>query len=204
MIAFIRGRVAAADLESLVLDVGGVGLAVTVPPGAVSGLAVGDEVLIHTSLVVREDSWTLYGFTDPQQRADFETCQGVPGVGPKVALAIVATLTPRELRRAIDRSDLAALTRVPGVGRKGAARLVVELGGRLAPVVGGPEPGSATGESDAGPATWRESVTAGLVSLGWGQREVEAAVDAIAEEAAGGADVATLLRAALQVLRGPA
>ncbi len=204
MIAFIRGRVVSADLESLVLDVGGVGLSVTVPIGAVSGLAVGDEALIFTSLVVREDSWTLYGFTDPQQRADFETCQGVPGVGPKVALAIVATLTPRDLRRAIDRSDLAALTRVPGVGRKGAARLVVELGGRLAPVVGAPDAGTASGVPDAEPGTWRSSVTAGLLSLGWGQREVESAVDAVADQAAEGADVATLLRAALQALRGPA
>lgn len=204
MIAFIRGRVAAADLESLVLDVGGVGLALTVPAGTVSGLVVGDEALIHTSLVVREDSWTLYGFTDPQQRADFETCQSVPGVGPKVALAIVATLTPRELRRAIDRSDLAALTRVPGVGRKGAARLVVELGGRLAPVVGGPDTEAVTGFPGTEPATWRDAVTAGLVSLGWGQREVEVAVDAVADQAAEGAEVATLLRAALQVLRGPA
>jgi len=202
VIAFVRGRVVSSALDGLVVDVGGVGLAITVPVGAFTGVAVGEDCLVHTSLVVREDSWTLYGFSDAAVRADFEICQSVPGVGPKVALAIVATLPPRELRKAIDRSDLVALTRVPGVGRKGAARLVVELAGRLTPVQGA-EPADGWADATAGgTGTWRDQVTAGLVSLGWSQRDADGAADAVAPGPDEVADVPMLLRAALQVLRG--
>lgn len=201
MIAFVRGRVVSTALDGLVVDVGGIGLAVTVPVGSFADVAAGAECVIHTSMVVREDSWTLFGFRDAAQRADFEICQSVPGVGPKVALAIVATLSPRELRRAIDRSDLVALTRVPGVGRKGAARLVVELSGRLAPAADGSDHGMPGGVGDS-TDSWRESVTAALVSLGWSQRDADGAADAVAPGPDGVADVPTLLRAALQVLRG--
>lgn len=196
MIDHVRGRVLSVGIDGAVLEVGGIGLRVVSPAGVLLHLRVGEEALLPTSLVVREDSWTLFGFASAEQRADFEVCQSVPGVGPKVALAIVATLTPGELRRAVDRSDLVALTRVPGVGRKGAARIAVELAGRL-----GPAPAGAAGEPEIVEG-WRDAVVAGLTSLGWSAREAESAADTVAGLAGAQPDVPTLLRAALQSLRG--
>jgi len=198
MIAFVRGRVVEVGLERVVLDVGGLGMTLTCPTGSLSHLRTEDIATVHTALVVREDSWTMYAFANAEQRSDFEILQTVSGVGPRLALAMIATLSPTDLRRAIDRSDLATLTKVPGVGRKGAQRLVIELTGKL---------GAASGESrvETQPTGWRDSVAAGLVSLGWSGREADSAVDAVADEAAAmeeadGVDVSVLLRSALRSL----
>lgn len=140
----------------------------------------------------------MYAFANAEQRCDFEILQTVSGVGPRLALAMIATLSPTDLRRAIDRSDLATLTKVPGVGRKGAQRLVIELTGKLSATVG-------DSRVDTQPTGWRDSVSAGLVSLGWSGREADAAIDAIADEAAlmeanDNVDVSALLRLALRSL----
>ena len=198
MIAFVRGRVVEIGLERVVLDVGGLGIQLTCPTGSLNHLRTDEIATVHTALVVREDSWTMYAFANAEQRGDFEILQTVSGVGPRLALAMIATLSPTDLRKAIDRSDLVTLTKVPGVGRKGAQRLVIELTGKLGAVAG--DSGFVTQ-----PTGWRDSVSAGLVSLGWSGREADAAVDAISEEATlmeanDSVDVSALLRLALRSL----
>jgi Holliday junction DNA helicase RuvA len=161
---------------------------------------------VATSLVVREDALSLYGFGDSDERNTFELLQTASGVGPRLALAMLAVFSPDGLRRAVATEDLAALMQVPGIGRKGAQRIVLELAGRL----GSPGDGMALAPAGAGPATaasWRDQVRTGLVNLGWQAREADLAIAAVEPGLAGdggeGApdvDVAVALRAALRVL----
>lgn len=203
MISFVRGTVASAGVDSLVVDIGPIGLAVTCTPATALSVSHGQHVELVTSMVVREDGWTLYGFGDADERQVFETVQTVTGIGPRIALAVLAAMTPDELRRAIAAEDLTALTKVPGIGRKGAARLVLELKDKIGAaslMAGEPAPASLAG------ASWQVSVTAGLVSLGWAAKEADAAVQAVTPLAAelqttlGEPDVAALLKAALRSL----
>lgn len=202
MIAFVRGRVAALTLNAAVVDVGGVGYHVFCTPGTIAGLRIGAETQLATSMVVREDSNTLYGFADVDERDMFELVQTASGVGPKVAQAMLAVLPPERLRQAIANADHAALTTVPGIGRKGAERIVVELKDRVGP----PVTTTATGGS-----AWRDQVRDALQGLGWSARDAEHAVDTVAADTSitshgpdsdGTADhdVPTLLRAALRTL----
>jgi holliday junction DNA helicase RuvA len=209
MIAHLTGTVAALAPDAAVIEVGGVGLQVQCAPGTLAGLRQGERARVATSLVVREDSLTLYGFASDDERNTFELVQTASGVGPRLALAMLAVLTPDALRRAVAAEDLAALTSVPGIGRKGAQRIVLELAGRL----GAPGDGQAAlvpGRAVAAPASaWRDQVRAGLVSLGWQAREADQAIAAIEPELAEAAgpdeaepaiDVSLALRAALRVL----
>ncbi|MDQ4085203.1 MAG: Holliday junction branch migration protein RuvA, partial [Actinomycetota bacterium] len=139
MIAFVHGRVAAVGLDSAVVEVGGIGLQVLCTPGTLATLRPGEQARLPTSMVVREDSLTLFGFADEDERALFELLQTASGVGPKLAQAMLAVHGPEELRRAVAGDDIAALTRVPGIGRKGAQRIVLELKDRIgAPGAAGP------------------------------------------------------------------
>jgi Holliday junction DNA helicase RuvA len=196
MIAFIRGVVAQTSPDAVVLDVGGVGISVQCTPSTGLGLSVGDRVELATTLVVREESWSLYGFNDAQDRAVFELVQTVSGIGPRLALAILGTMTADQLRTAVAAEDLAVLTRVPGIGRKGAQRLVLELKDRLGPA------GSMVASTVGRIAGWQSDVADGLMSLGWSARDAERAVEAVADQAAGmdPVDVAALLKSALRSL----
>ena len=197
MIASVRGTVTALGPDTAVVDVGGVGLAVQCTPDTLAALVVGSPADLTTALIVREDSLTLFGFADADEKSVFEILQTATGIGPRLAQAALAVLRPDDLRRAVATEDLATLVRVPGIGRKGAQRLVFELRDRLGPPTGGP---SAHRREPAavGPA-WREPVTAGLVNLGWPAREVERVLDElVAAEATG--SVAELLRTALRQL----
>jgi Holliday junction DNA helicase RuvA len=195
MIAFVRGRVAGLTLSSAVLEVGGVGLEVMCTPGTLAELRTGQEATLPTSMVVREDSLTLFGFADDDEKQTFELVQTASGVGPKLAQAMVACLSPDDLRRAVASDDVTTLTRVPGIGRKGAQRIILELKDRLgAPAAGLSAP---SGHSDA---PWRGQVHQGLVGLGWSTRDADQALDAVAPEAGETPDVAALLRAALRTL----
>jgi holliday junction DNA helicase RuvA len=207
MIAHVTGPVAAIAPDGAVIDVGGVGLLVQCTPGTLAGLRLGEQARVATSLVVREDSLTLYGFASDDERNTFELLQTASGVGPRLAQAMLAVLTPDTLRRAVAAEDLAVLTSVPGIGRKGAQRIVLELAGRL----GSPaDSGAARGAATAVAPQWRDQVRAGLVSLGWQAREADQAIAAVEPELTlpGGADsgggesveVAVALRAALRVL----
>lgn len=195
---------AAVAPDGAVIDVGGVGLFVQCTPGTLAGLRTGEQARVATSLVVREDSLTLYGFATEDERAVFELLQTASGVGPRLAQAMLAVLTPDALRRAVATEDLVALMSVPGIGRKGAQRIVLELAGRLGSATG-LEMGSGAGSVGAVLPQWQDQVRAGLVSLGWGGREADQAIAAVATElttGGGGADVevAVALRAALRVL----
>jgi holliday junction DNA helicase RuvA len=202
MIAFVAGRVAAVAPDEAVVEVGGVGLSLQCTPGTLAGLRVGEPARLSTSLVVREDSLTLYGFTDDDERAVFELLQTASGVGPRLAQAMLAVHGPDALRLAVANEDLAALTLVPGIGRKGAQRIVLELRDRL----GAPAYVDRGTLTTASPAAWRDQLHAALLGLGWSSREADEAVTRAADEAAetiaAGAepDIAALLRSALRSL----
>ncbi|MEV0667251.1 Holliday junction branch migration protein RuvA [Actinomadura luteofluorescens] len=202
MIAFVSGRVAAAGPDGAVIDVHGVGLSVQCTPATLAGLRVGEQARVPTSLVVREDSLTLFGFADDDERTVFELLQTASGVGPRLALAMLAVHSPNGLRRAVSTEDVTALTKVPGIGKKGAQRIVLELRDRLGGPVGD-DGGDLRAPARAEP--WRDQVQMGLVNLGWSARDADAAVDAVAADLDGGETppVAALLRSALKKLSKP-
>ena len=200
MIASVRGTVVDLRLDGVVVDVGGVGLLAYATPATLAALRVGQEASLATSLVVREDALTLFGFADADEREVFETVQTVTGVGPRLALAMLAVHSPEALRRAVATEDLTALQRVPGIGKKGAQRIVLELGDRL-----GPGMPSGDGARASAPADQRETVVDALVGLGWSARAAEDAVRSVVPDDAGAVetpDVAAVLRAALRSLGG--
>ncbi len=205
MIAFVRGPVAAVFVDSAVIEVGGVGIQVMCTPATLAGLRVGAETTLATSMVVREDSLTLFGFGDHEERSLFELLQTASGVGPKLAQAMLAVHGPDELRRAVVSDDLVTLCKVPGIGRKGAQRIVLELKDRIGAPTGG-LPTSAGRSAAPAEDAWRVTVRGALVGLGWSARESDAALDAVApladDAAAAGQPISTaeLLRAALRSL----
>jgi Holliday junction DNA helicase RuvA len=194
VIASVAGTVIALQADGVVVRVGGVGLSVQTTPGTRARLRVGDEAVLATSLVVREDSLTLYGFADDAERELFELLQTASGVGPRLAQAVLTVHTPDTVRRALLTEDLQALTLVPGIGRKGAQRMVLELKDK---VVGT----SATAPVPV-PAGWRDTLSQALVGLGFPSSQAEEAVVRLAEThpAAGDADVPDLLREGLALL----
>ncbi|HEU5157079.1 MAG TPA: Holliday junction branch migration protein RuvA [Streptosporangiaceae bacterium] len=204
MIAFVSGQVAAAGPDGAVVDVGGVGLSVQCTPATLAALRVGERAHVPTSLVVREDSLTLYGFADEDERSVFELLQTASGVGPRLALAMLAVHPPNALRRAVATEDIAALTLVPGIGKKGAQRIVLELKDRLGGPIGDDDP-AAGARYVVAAASWRVQVHTGLVNLGWPAKDADAAVDAVAADLDGQEppDVGTLLKSALKKLSRP-
>ncbi len=202
MIGSLRGTLGEAGLDGTVLvEVGGVGYRVLVPPATVPALGEpGGDIVLHTHLAVREDALTLYGFARRDERTCFEALIGAHGVGPALALAVLSVHTPDGLRRAVVDDDVGALCLVPGVGRKTAARLLIELKDRLDVAVagldgaGGDADGSRPGEGSPPPA--RAEVRQALVALGYEPEEVRVALRELPE----GDDVATLVKAALSRL----
>lgn len=208
MIAHLRGRLHAAGPDQVVVDVGGVGYRAYVPASTRSRLpATGREVFLYTSLQVREESLTLYGFLDRAELELFEALIGVSGIGPKVALAILSAASPEELRRAIALGDVAFLTRLPHVGKKTAQRLVLELKEKLGGMAGAAkgQPGAAAaaaeGAAPADPAlqAWSEAMEA-LVSLGYTRAEASEALEQVRPGLPPDAGTAELVRAALRWL----
>jgi Holliday junction DNA helicase RuvA len=196
MIASVRGVVTAIAPDSAVIEVGGVGLAVQCAPGTLAGLKAGTEARLATSLVVREDSLTLYGFADDDEKQLFELLQTASGVGPRLAQAVLAVHHPDAVRRAISGGDLAALTRVPGIGKKGAERLVLELRDRIGPVFAGVD-----GSTGVLSGEWQDQVRQGVLALGWTAAQADQAVAAVAESIDGEAPpVPVLLRQAIRLL----
>ncbi|WEH19351.1 Holliday junction branch migration protein RuvA [Streptomyces sp. VNUA24] len=197
MIAFVSGPVAALAPDSAVVEVGGIGISVQCTPGTLSGLRMGQPAKLATSLVVREDSLTLYGFVDDDERQVFELLQTASGVGPRLAQAMLAVHTPDALRRAVATGDEKALIAVPGIGKKGAQKLLLELKDRLGEPVGAPAVGAPVTQG------WRDQLHAALIGLGYATREADEAVAAVApqaEAAPGTPQVGQLLKAALQTL----
>lgn len=204
MIASVRGEVLAVGIDRAVVETGGVGLAVLATPSTLALLRVGEHARLHTTLVVREDSLTLYGFADVDERETFDTVQTVSGIGPRTALAMLAVLSPDALRGAVADGNLTTLMKVPGIGRKGAQRLVLELGDRLGPVRGG-----AAAEASVTVVDHRVKVVEALEGLGWTARTAEDAVADVAaarglaaDEPLAEGDVPDVLRASLRMLGG--
>jgi Holliday junction DNA helicase RuvA len=200
VIASVRGRVVAVAADSAVVEVGGVGLQLVCTPGTLANLRVGEEARLATSLVVREDSLTLYGFPDDDARGLFELLQTASGVGPRLAQAVLAVHSPDVVRKAIATGDLNTLTRVPGIGKKGAERLVLELRDRIGSIVT-----TATGETMSLPVagiSWADQVRQALVGLGWSSAQADQAVGIVATELNGepAPGVPQLLKRAIQVL----
>ena len=193
MIASLTGRVTGHTTGGVVLSVGGVGLAVQTTPGTKARLRTGDEAFLATTLIVREDSLTLYGFETDDERELFEVLQTASGIGPKVAQAVLTTLTPDAVRRAIASNDLASLTLVPGIGKKGAERMCLELRDKL---------GIAHSGASTAPVAWRDTLTEALVGLGWTSSQADEAVVLLSASHpdATDADVPSLLREALALL----
>jgi holliday junction DNA helicase RuvA len=211
MIAFVEGEVDSVAPDGAVVKVGGVGLLVHCAPGTLADLTVGQVARLATSLIVREDSLTLYGFADDDERLVFELVQTASGVGPRVAQAMLATHRPDTLRTIFATQDLKALTLVPGIGPKGAQKLLIELKGRLGAPTGSSlaqTGGSATGVgSGAGLTPWRGQLLEALTGLGWTARDAELALidveplAAAAETAGEAPKLPDLLRAALRSLK---
>ena len=208
MIATVSGTVGGLTGEVAVVEVGGFGVAVLCSPNTLAGLRVGERAMLWTSLVVREDSLTLFGFATEAERVTFEMLQTATGVGPKLAQAILAALSPAEIRSAVLTEDHDALMRVSGVGRKGAQRLVIELAGKvglLPHLPGVPDARPAPNQGSLQPS-WNDAVRNALVSLGYSAREADDAVARVASDAASDEgvelDASSGLRRALSALAG--
>ena len=186
MISLLSGNVRSIQSDRLVVEVGGFGLTVLVTPLTTTQVNLGSQIQLFTSLVVREDSLTLFGFVNEESRSLFELVQTVSGIGPKVALSILGALTPEDLGRAISQEDIAAIEKVPGIGRKGAQRLILELKGKLsdlshAQLYKGHQP------------AWREQLSSALVSLGFSPKESDGAIsNVVATLQSDGVDASTL------------
>jgi Holliday junction DNA helicase RuvA len=199
VISSVRGTVLSIALDHAVVEVGGVGFAVRTTPSTLAGLRRGDQATLATTLIVREDSLTLYGFATPAAKELFELVQSVSGVGPKIALALIAVLEPDDLRRALAGGDTVALMRAPGIGRKGAERLVLELKDRVGPVPS--SSGPVVGGTGSGPAAQLVDALAGLGFTTKQAGDAVAAVTADADDpAVATGDVSVLLRRALGLL----
>ena len=197
MISLINGIVRSISSDRAVVEVGGVGLAVSLTSQTTAQLNLGTPVQLFTSLVVREDSLTLFGFLDEESRSAFELVQTVSGIGPKVALAILGAHTPQSLAVAIAQEDIKAIEKVPGIGRKGAQRLILELKGKISDF------GSVDHKQIHQPV-WREQLTSALISLGFTAKDSDSAITAVVSQYADNGvdaqdvDISELFKAALQ------
>jgi Holliday junction DNA helicase RuvA len=172
MISLLTGTVRSIASDRIIVEVGGFGVSVLVNPQTSVQLTMGSQVQLFTSLVVREDSLTLFGFINDDSRSLFELVQTVSGIGPKVALSILGALTPEDLARAISQEDIGAIEKVPGIGRKGAQRLILELKGKLTDL-------SSTQQYKGHQPAWREQLTSALVSLGFSPKESDGAISQV-------------------------
>jgi Holliday junction DNA helicase RuvA len=200
LISFLRGTVAHVGLSSAVIDLNGAGMSVNATPQTLSRLRTGEEGKLFTSLIVREDSLTLFGFGSDDEREVFDILLSVSGVGPRLALAVLAVHEPEAIRVAAHSGDGKAFTKVPGIGPKVAGRIVLELAGKLVPLgtaAGAPAP-AASSES-----VWKPQVVAAMTSLGWSEKDATFSIDkslADSPELAEKGNVAEILRATLRWL----
>jgi Holliday junction DNA helicase RuvA len=178
MISLLSGTVRSIATDRLVVELGGFGVSVLVNPQTAAQVSLGSQVQLFTSLVVREDSLTLFGFINDESRSLFELVQTVSGIGPKVALSILGALTPEDLARAISQEDISAIEKVPGIGRKGAQRLILELKGKLGDL-------SSAQQYKGHQPAWREQLTRALVSLGFSPKESDRAISQVISELQG-------------------
>lgn len=179
MISFLRGTVAHVGLSTAVIDLNGAGMSVNATPQTLSRLHVGEQGQLFTSLIVREDSLTLFGFASDDEREVFDILLSVSGVGPRLALAVLAVHDPEAIRVAAHTGDSKTFTKVPGIGPKVAGRIVLELAGKLVPHGTAAAPGAAAPAE----AAWKPQVVAAMTSLGWSEKDASTSIDkALAED----------------------
>ncbi len=198
MISSVRGTAVHVDADSVVVEVGGVGLSIAVTSQVAHATHVGQAILLHTSLIVREDALSLFGFETRDELQVFTQLLGVTGVGPKSALGILSTLTVPQIAEAVAADDDAPFRRVSGIGPKTAKLIVVQLAGKIhAPHAGAPT-------RSGSPALVSAQVIQALVGLGWSERVATEALESVVSDAgeADRASVPSLLRLTLTVL-GP-
>jgi Holliday junction DNA helicase RuvA len=192
--------VAHVGLSTAVIDLNGAGMSVYATPQTLSKLRTGEEGKLFTSLIVREDSLTLFGFASDDEREVFDVLLSVSGVGPRLALAVLAVHDPEAIRVAAHTEDSKTFTKVPGIGPKVAGRIVLELAGKLVPH-GTATPTGAPAASSEG--VWKPQVVAAMTSLGWSEKDASGSIDkALADspELAGEGNVAEILRTTLRWL----
>lgn len=197
MISTLRGMPEQVNLNSAIIEVGGFGMLIQATPQTLSTLHVGREALVHTSMVVREDSMTLFGFASGEEREVFEILIGVSGIGPRTGLAILAVHTPEDVRVAASTKDAKAFTKVSGIGPKGAERIVLELSGKLVPT------GVVTAGGVSAAPAWEPQVIEALTGLGWTDRDANKALEALAKsdpDITANGSVPEILRAVLRSL----
>jgi Holliday junction DNA helicase RuvA len=195
MIASLSGVVKQLSLNSAVIEVGGVGILLSLPARFAASLVVGAHVEVQTSLVVREDSLTLYGFETLASRDCFELLQTVSGIGPKVAQSALSIYDPQELASAISSANASALERIPGLGKKGAARTVLELKDKMSDI------SQLTG-SLSSRTQWRVQLGNALISLGYSQRESDQTIETLASDLGSKIEeksISQILKLALQI-----
>ncbi|MEN9305596.1 MAG: hypothetical protein RLY76_864 [Actinomycetota bacterium] len=168
MIAQLRGTVLEVRLNLITLDVNGVGYEIIVAPELAASTSVGTSISLYTSLVVREDAWTLYGFDSNEAKTLFQQLQSVTGIGPKVASALLSVYGPSDLTSAIANQDNAALEKVPGIGKKVASRIILELKDKF---------GGAYKAKDSLSGPWRSQILGALTGLGYATKDAEMALD---------------------------
>ena len=195
MIATLSGIVKSLSPERAIIEVGGVGMNVLINSHTSSSLSIGAPAYLYTSLVVREDSLTLFGFSDEPSRVVFELVQTVSGIGPKVALSILGALTPTELAHAVNTENISAIEKVPGIGKKGAQRMVLELKSKLSDFGHG-------GQRISHQPVWREQLTSALISLGFSAKDSDEAINSVlsnvSQEDIASMELGDLLKLALQ------
>lgn len=201
MIARLTGTIAALGPNWVVLDVAGVGYQLACTPATAASLRPGERAVLSTTLIVREDALTLYGFATDAERDTFQLLQLASGVGPKLALAVLSVLSPAQVVQAIQTEAIGTLIKVPGIGRKGAEKLVIELRDRVA-VLGVQPDGTVDAEPQPHVEMWREQVSTGLQGLGWSAKDAELAVENVADLVATDPQISLgrLMKAALQSL----
>jgi Holliday junction DNA helicase RuvA len=196
VIAQVTGEVRSISSDRVILEVAGIGYLISVTPDTSAAMTLGASLTLHTSMIVREDSMTLFGFLDQKSREAFELVQTVSGIGPRVALSILAHLTPESLAHAIATESIETLSSVPGIGKKGAQRILLELKGKIVST------GSVTSSTSTQPQ-WREQLSGALTSLGYSPRDADAVISIVAIDYANRgvdpalADLSDLLKAAL-------
>ena len=175
MIATLSGTVKSLSPDRAIIEVGGVGMSVLINAHTSAAMTLGAHANLYTSLVVREDSLTLFGFSDEPSRVLFELVQTVSGIGPKVALSILGALTPSELAHAVNTENISAIEKVPGIGKKGAQRLILELKSKIRDF----SQGTYTRSHQP---VWREQLTSALVSLGFSAKDSDDAINSVLSE----------------------
>jgi Holliday junction DNA helicase RuvA len=195
MIATLSGTVKSLSPDRAIIEVGGVGMNVLINAHTSAAMTLGAHANLYTSLVVREDSLTLFGFSDEPSRVLFELVQTVSGIGPKVALSILGALTPSELAHAVNTENISAIEKVPGIGKKGAQRLILELKSKISDF----SQGTYTRSHQP---VWREQLTSALVSLGFSAKDSDDAINSvlsgISQEEIAQMELGELLKLALQ------